>query len=268
MQNAARALHEAGMLSAYVTTFAYQRESVLGRALRMGLRPFYRDTERQLARRTIAEIPPELVRTHPLPEMVRMSAAKAASSIFADRVWEVTEKWFDRLVARKHLDGTDAVYGYEHAVLETFRVQRARGGICLYEMPIPHFSTTAAILEEEYRRFPDAETERDRHLRRLSPRRNARKQQELELADYVFCNSSFTRDSLVHAGVDEGKIRMIPLGAPPVEQTQARQDGPFIFLSAGTLSVRKGVHYLLEAWRRLAPAENAELWLVGHRALP
>jgi glycosyltransferase involved in cell wall biosynthesis len=43
---------------------------------------------------------------------------------------------------------------------------------------------------------------------------------------------------------------------------------PFAFLSAGSQSVRKGTHYLLEAWRMLAPDSRAELWLVGHMDLP
>lgn len=38
-------------------------------------------------------------------------------------------------------------------------------------------------------------------------------------------------------------------------------------LTAGTRSLRKGVHYLLKAWRRLAPAGDVELWLVGKMSL-
>jgi glycosyltransferase involved in cell wall biosynthesis len=40
-----------------------------------------------------------------------------------------------------------------------------------------------------------------------------------------------------------------------------------IFLSAGSQSIRKGVPYLLKAWRKIRPAE-AELWLVGQMQLP
>src|SRR5262249_14801987 len=44
--------------------------------------------------------------------------------------------------------------------------------------------------------------------------------------------------------------------------------GPMIFLCAGTQSIRKGIPYLLEAWRKLQPGKNAELWLVGKMELP
>ena len=41
-----------------------------------------------------------------------------------------------------------------------------------------------------------------------------------------------------------------------------------IFVSAGSQSVRKGIPYLLEAWRRVKPVAGAELWLVGQMELP
>jgi glycosyltransferase involved in cell wall biosynthesis len=41
-----------------------------------------------------------------------------------------------------------------------------------------------------------------------------------------------------------------------------------IFLSAGSQSFRKGIPYLLDAWKRLRPAGDAELWLVGQMQLP
>ena len=47
VQHAARALEEAGLLSAYVTTFVYQRDSALGRSLRGALSLLMRDADRQ-----------------------------------------------------------------------------------------------------------------------------------------------------------------------------------------------------------------------------
>lgn len=113
VQHAARALQEAGLLSAYVTTFVYQRDAALGRFLCGALSLVMRDADRQLSRRAITEVSHDLVRSHPLPEIIRMASAKGASPITTDRVWEVTEKWFDRLVARRHLDGVTAAYAYE-----------------------------------------------------------------------------------------------------------------------------------------------------------
>src|ERR1043166_7665247 len=108
VQNAARALHQAGLLSAYVTTFHYDRSSLLGRSVRLALTAFMRDANQQLSRRLITEVPRELVKSHPLPEMIRMAAQKGTNAITTDRVWEITEQWFDRMVARRHLNDADA----------------------------------------------------------------------------------------------------------------------------------------------------------------
>ena len=269
VQHAARALQEAGLLAAYVTSFHYDRNSALGKFLRSAMGLVRSDAELQLSRRAITEVPLELVHSHPTPEIIRMAAVKGMDPITTDRVWEVTEKWFDRIVADRHVPGADAVYGYEHACLATFEAAKRQGARCIYEMPITHHATTADYLQEEFARFPSAQGARDVHLRRLAGRRNLRKDRELELSDMVVCNSSFTRESLVRAGIAKEKIIMVPLGAPAVwSGDEKRSAGPFVFLSAGTQSVRKGVHYLLDAWRRLGPWHDMELWLVGEMALP
>lgn len=269
-QHAARALHETGLLEAYVTSFNYRPEGLLGGSLRLLLRARHGDPERQLARRSITEVPHDVVRSHTMPELLRMLPIMAGLGPSAcDLVWEQTEKWFDRIVARQHVNGAAAVYAYEHAALETFRAQKARGGFCIYEQPTTHYLTTAEILDTEFELYPEAETAHDRHLRKLRPRRDQRKHEELQLADLVIVYSTFSKRSLMRAGIPEDRIRVVPLGAPaPVSTIQEDRKEPFIFLSAGNQTVRKGVHYLLEAWRKLAPGGDVELWLVGRMSVP
>ena len=270
-QQAARALYEVDMLSTYATTFSYQADSVLGKALRTGLSLAMDEPERQLLRRQITEVPEEIVVHHALSELLRTFAARTPMGpVFADRVWEKTELWFDRTVAKHDLNGEGVVYGYEHACLSTFQKQKARGGLCIYDLPIAHHKLSAELLEPEMERFPETHTTYDAHLRREAPRRNARKDEELALADHVVVASSFTKSSLLHIGFPEEKISVIPYGAPEVTAHNTRdENAPFVFLSAGTQSVRKGVHYTLDAWRKIAPPESsAELWLIGHMQLP
>jgi glycosyltransferase involved in cell wall biosynthesis len=215
-------------------------------------------------------VPDDLVVTHPLPEYARMLAMKLGlGPVMVDRVWEVTERSFAGHVARHHLDGAQAVYGYSHAALEPFRVQASRGGQRIYEVPHAHHATVTALLQPELERFPALRTPYMTHTGRLDGRRNRRRDEELALADLVIVNSSFARDSFLRAGTDPERVRVVPLGAPPVlPSTPRREREPFIFLSAGSQSVAKGTHYLLDAWRRLAPGPAAELWLVGTMQLP
>lgn len=270
VQHAARGLHEAGLLAAYATTFAYAPDDPACRLLAKALRPFYPDSERQLARRRITEVPEELVITHPTSEFIRMLAAKLPlGRVAADLVWEPMELWFDSIVARKHLTGVHAVYGYEHACLATFEAQKERGGLCIYDMPICHHSATSRWVGAEFAKHPELVTDYERHRMRLAARRNRRKDSELALADRIVTASDFVAESLVAAGVPRQKIWIVPSGAPPVDTSGRGLDRKrFVFLVAGTLSARKGTHYVLEAWRRLAPPAQVELWLVGNWQLP
>jgi glycosyltransferase involved in cell wall biosynthesis len=269
-QQAARALYEAGMLSAYVTSFAYRPGSRLGRGLAAGLGVIMADPAKELARRQIREVPDSAIITHPLPELLCiLSGRLGVGPIAGDLLWERAEKWFDSVVARGHVSGIDAVYGYEHATLETFRRMKRTGGHCIYDQPICHHKTLSEILYPEYDRFPEVQTPYEAHIRRLAPRRNARKDGELALSDLVIAASGFTRDSLVRAGIAEERIKVVPYGSPPVSgEIAPREEGTIIFLSAGQQSVRKGTHYLLDAWRKLRPGKEAELWLVGRMTLP
>jgi glycosyltransferase involved in cell wall biosynthesis len=82
-------------------------------------------------------------------------------------------------------------------------------------------------------------------------------QEELELADRVLINSSWSRRCLLQAGVPEHKLVTLPLvfDAPPAHRparSRLRQAGePFQLLFLGTIGLRKGVARLLEAMRLL-----------------
>jgi glycosyltransferase involved in cell wall biosynthesis len=92
------------------------------------------------------------------------------------------------------------------------------------------------------------------------------------LADIVIANSRFTRDSYATAGWDVSKVRVVPLGAPPVEQeileASCGERESLRVLWAGAFSVHKGAHYLLSAWKRIAINKFATLDIYGTVHLP
>lgn len=270
VQHTARGLQEAGLLRAYVTTFAYRPGSVTGRALRLGLGMATRDPDRLLRRRQVTEVSDEFVVSYPLPEFLRMLVQKGhLGAVATDVVWEATELWFDRTVTTRHVRGARGVYAYDHSALCAFKTARAQGAACIYEMPQAHYATVSALMERELECFPCLRTSYSAHAARHDQRRNARRAEEMNLSDHIVVNSSFTRDSAVSAGLDAARITTIPLGCPPVvARSEERDRKPFIFVSAGSQSVRKGTHYLLEAWRKIGAKVGTELWLVGNMQLP
>jgi glycosyltransferase involved in cell wall biosynthesis len=92
------------------------------------------------------------------------------------------------------------------------------------------------------------------------------------LADVIICNSSLTARSHVEAGADAAKVFAVPLAAPPtiaeVGFQARRRDRAIAFIYAGPFSVRKGAHYMLEAWRRLGAGRAAVLHVYGQVTVP
>lgn len=85
---------------------------------------------------------------------------------------------------------------------------------------------------------------------------------EYGLADRVRASSEWTRDSLVAAGVPAGKIAVLqqPLDATRFEPVPPRRfDGPLRLVFIGTLDLRKGFVYLLQAVARLNGAVSLEV---------
>jgi glycosyltransferase involved in cell wall biosynthesis len=161
------------------------------------------------------------------------------------------------------------VYGHEFATLKTFQTMKSHGGFCIFDQFIAHHRVIAREVDTEYAQFPQTETPYDRHLRRMVEVRNARKDAELALADLIITASTFTCNSLIEVGFPAERIRVVPMGGPPVlTDIPVKPKKPLVFLSAGSQSVRKGTHYLLEAWRKLRPDRHAELWMIGRMALP
>ncbi len=92
---------------------------------------------------------------------------------------------------------------------------------------------------------------------------------EYEVADVICVPSGFVRDTFVECGVAKEKIYVNPYGVDGEAWravAEARRNkspaGPFVFIFAGAVMLRKGIAYLLDAWRALGE-QDAELWLAG-----
>lgn len=269
-RNAALALGQAGWLREVVTSVAYDPTGHLASALRELPGSMWRRIDRGLMRRAWPS-PGAPVRIHPVRETVRVALQKAGylSRRFGSQLdlidWVYKE--LDEHVSKSHLADIDAIYAYEDGAATSFRAARGQGIVCLYDLPIPYFETCRSIQQEEAALFP--ELAGALKATRESEEKLQRKRDEAQLAHHIFVASTFSMESLVRVGVDKQRISVIPYGSPieyfaPSEEPNR---GPFRVLFVGRVGPRKGVHYLLEAWRRLA-LPNAELLLVGVNEFP
>jgi glycosyltransferase involved in cell wall biosynthesis len=275
VQQAARSLLEAGELDRFITTLRYDAGSPRQRLAVRVCRLAGFDLETQLRRRTVTELPPSRVESHPWSEVLRLLSGRIdRGGRMTDLVWERTEPAFDRMVSRRIRPGHTAVYGFEYSSLSTFTRARELGVRVAYDMPAPEPRFVQQLLDKEIAQFPELHTAYHRHTAVREERRIARRRAEWNAADLVIAASRFTRDSFGRAGLDIDKVRIVPYGAPvPVPSSEAASGGgaegePLRLLWAGTFSIRKGAHYLLDAWRRGQWGRHARLQVCGAVTLP
>ncbi|WP_207492037.1 glycosyltransferase family 4 protein [Aridibaculum aurantiacum] len=262
------AYHDHDMLRAFYTTFFDHPQNPLTRTLG-GVFP---QLKREFGRRSIAELPIEFIRSKPLRELMRVVSARKLNPVLTDKVWEWSELSFDRWVARNLPADIDLVHVYEHAGLAILERAKQLAITSLYEQPSQHHQMFTDIVNEQIRLYPELASEATTLLfDDNANRRNERRDQELQLADYVICNSSFTKRSLVSAGVSAEKIVTVPYGFPQVDTTVdfSKPVEKLIFMNAGTQNLRKGIHILYQAWQEAnIPGTEAELWMIGSNSLP
>ena len=273
VQQAARALYEAGQLEQFVTTVRDDPSSARQRLFCALGRMMGTDLRSQFRRRAVTEIPAHCVKSHPWGELLRLATGRLdRDGRLTDMIWERTEIGFDRRVARKLHRGLTGVYGYEHSSLATFLQARSLGLRVIYDVPAPESEFVHELLGRELDRFPEMRTAYHRHTAIREERRLARRRAEWKCADVIIAASQFTRDSYVQAGLDVTRVRIIPYGAPPPVTSAVaptpNNTAPLTFLWAGTFSIRKGAHYLLEAWRAGRFGQHARLLVFGTVMLP
>jgi glycosyltransferase involved in cell wall biosynthesis len=93
-----------------------------------------------------------------------------------------------------------------------------------------------------------------------------RVEEEIRLTDHFLVASNFVRMSLEYNGISEEKIHIVPYGVELAQfkykERKLVAEDPVRFLFAGTICARKGIGYLIEAFKDLNNTK-AQLLLVG-----
>jgi glycosyltransferase involved in cell wall biosynthesis len=121
------------------------------------------------------------------------------------------------------------------------------------------------ILEEELElsEFGRESLLTEAELQTHSPRLHELSEEPL-LADECIVASNFTKRTLVENGVAEERVHVVPYGVDcgTFLSHRRKEGGPFRVIFVGQMVQRKGLEYLLKAWRRLR-LPDAELVLAG-----
>lgn len=271
-QQAALAFAERDALEAFATTFAWDSDSALA-----GLIDQFGGAKghvilREMERR---KLDPELApfaRTQPFWEVLRTLAAKAnADPRTIDRIWDHLSKNYTRTIGGMISGRTDAVYLYEYTAKEAFEAARSKGVACVLDFPSLNSRQFEGLQREQKKQFPELRGETDAYFEGLFEQRQARRDDEMVLADIIITNSSVTRASHIAGGADPDRTFAVPYGAPPTIDeidTSRSTDGPLKAVWAGTFSIRKGAHLFVEAWRKSRASGNAKAQVFGAVPLP
>ncbi|MFA6527146.1 MAG: glycosyltransferase family 4 protein [Candidatus Babeliales bacterium] len=192
---------------------------------------------------------------------------------------------FDYCVARQ-LDSFAGMTGefdifvvWANYGLRSIPVARKRGALVIVESGSAHIKEQYELLTHEYKKYGLSTHPVDqRTIKRVT--------QEYELADYITVPSTFVFNSFIKHGIPAEKLLTVPCGmnlapflasARILRQAQDEREllsvhgepvephERFRVIFVGLLCLRKGIHYLIDAWNNLdLPEDSSELVLVGH----
>jgi len=200
-------------------------------------------------------LPRKSVKTFPYLHTPYMRLTPRSRPI--QQFWEWQDSlWFDRYVTGR-LPECDVFCGLAGSALNSGRLAKSRQAKYICDRGSSHIRVQDSILREEYGRqgiyFPG-----------IDPRVIRRNEAEYDAADYITVPSTFALDTYVTSGVDRRKMKLASYGVdlgsffPCVPKSEDRFDVLFV----GSVTVRKGVRYLLDGFKNLQ-CKNKHLTLVG-----
>jgi len=201
------------------------------------------------------EIPDDKVVSLPASLFLGKLAYKVGKNSLSRRYQYFLHRMFSQAAA-KHLEGSDLVHGWSSFSLPALKWAKEHDVPFLLERSSSHMQVQCQLLKEEYSSL--GLTWASTH-----PKVVEQELQEYDLATSVAVPSLFVKRSFLDQGFPEKRLIHNPFGTNlesffPGE----KKDGTFRVIYAGSLSVRKGIHHLIEAFNE-ADLSNSELYLLG-----
>ncbi|MDB5351173.1 MAG: glycosyltransferase [Planctomycetota bacterium] len=249
---AAAGLAGTGLLHEFVTGFYHGGQGAIGAIGERVAPRIYA----KLSRRHQPEIPPDRVRAFPAFD-VALAVENRTSSSTRHRVARWRTRRFDRDLTRSLRRHSPEVLLAFSDVASEFAMPYCRDAGITTVLSMVHGDVheEVEVLDREQERSPDFfpiylgdgpvnRTElgwlHDRRLR------------DLELSDLILVPSEHIAATLHRHGTDRARIVVVPYAADTrrfVPKPSKRHDDTCYFLFAGGITQRKGIKYLLEAWR-------------------
>lgn len=202
-----------------------------------------------------SEVDASLIKTLGLPGKTLRKLTRFNPSLF----YRLHDDYFDSFVAR-NLKPAQIFHGWNQHCLKSLQVARSQGSRIVIERASSHLLTAQAILKEEYDKFGLAVPPIDKKALEKGLA-------EFELADKITVPSKFAYESFLKQKVPVEKLVQIPFGVELVKFSPRPKKGDiFTYLFVGQVSLRKGAHYLLDAWKRMKDSKSR--LLIAGKVMP
>ncbi len=165
--------------------------------------------------------------------------------------------FFSKWVA-KNLPECDAYIGISGSGLHAGKLAKSRGAGYIMDRGSTHIRFANRILTEEYKRWGVIREKENEWLM-------ANEEAEINEATLITVPSDFVKNTFIAEGTKASKIRVVPYGVSLSEFYSVGEPPTDIFrlLFVGQFSLRKGVPYLLEAFKQFKHPKK-ELIVVGN----
>lgn len=157
-----------------------------------------------------------------------------------------------------YLEGSTLIHVWSSMAEPSINWAKQNGIPVVLERSSAHIAVQAQILQEEYKQLGLEFISSEAH-----PEIVAQELREYQLADRIAVPSLFAKRTFLQQGFNERQLIHNPFGTSlKTFSPGAKEDGVFRVVYAGSLGVRKGIHYLVKAFIE-ANIANSELVLLG-----
>lgn len=182
---------------------------------------------------------------------------------FINKIYNFDNKLIDYFDFRASklikFDDLDILIGWSSFSLKSFLVAKKYKCIKILERGSTHIEFQDKIVNEEYKIHKIKPKPISKHI-------IEKEKKEYEIADFITVPTEFAKKTFLEKGFSENKIIKIPYGVSLSEfnsKNKKKKYTKFRIIYTGSVSVRKGIIYLLSAFTQLN-LKDSELLIIGN----
>lgn len=162
------------------------------------------------------------------------------------------------LKVSKNLGSANIIIATSNCGLEAGKKIKSLNGKFICDRGSTHISFQNEIYIEEYKKY-------DVKFNQISQKTINRELEEYEEADLISVPSKFALNSFIKKGIDKKKLFLNPYGVDMFRfgPLPKKEKKIFNVLYVGTISIRKGIFYLLEAFKKIN-LKKKQLTFIGN----